>query len=243
MPAHASRAISYTEKLHVPESGRRASIIDIIRKRFDPYDPNKKYEPKVVWSGENVGDDVVFTSTLCGVRLHSHGNWEIQNLELSNGSCVANFITGLYKGTAHDLHPEILLLVQQPKEGESMEEYAKKFQKDGTFEPDPALHCPVAHCIVLKGVQPKMYKKDGDGHGRLVIFERDEPEFPGLIFESPQGPPKPTTGGGPAYYRPIQTQERMPGKLYYLVLLDTASSIEEPAVKDYEFFLQNLTAE
>ena len=35
----------------------------------------------------------------------------------------------------------------------------------------------------------------------------------------------------------------MPGKLYYLVLLDTASSIEEPALKDFDFFLENLTVE
>jgi hypothetical protein len=156
MPAHALRAVSYTERLHASDAGRRASIIDIVRKRFDPYDPNKKYEPKEVWSGENVGDAVVFTSTLCGVRLRSHGDWAIQNLELRNGSCVANFTTGLYRGTAHALHPSVLLLVQQPRPGESLEEYSKKFQNDGTFESDPALHCPVAHCITLKGVQPGM---------------------------------------------------------------------------------------
>jgi hypothetical protein len=243
MPAHALRAASFTEKLHAPESSSRASIIDIARKRFDPYDPKKKYEPKEVWSGENAGDEAMFTSTLCGVRLRSHGNWEIHNLELNNGSCLANFGTGPYKGTAHELHPSVLLLVQQPKEGESLDEYAKKFQNDGTFEPDSTLHCPGAHCIAMKGVQPGMYKKDGDGHGRVVVFEREEPEFPGLIFESPLGPPKPDSGSGPKYYRPAQVEQRIPGKLYYLVLLDTAASIEEPALKDYDFFLQNLTVE
>jgi hypothetical protein len=244
MPAHALRAISYTEKLHAPETtGRRASIIDIIRKRFDAYDPKKQYEPKEVWSIENIGDNTVFTGSLCGVRLRTHGNWEAENLALSNGSCVANFGTGPYKGTVHDLHPEILVLVQQPKDGESLEEYAKKFQKDGTFDPDPALHCPVAHCIALKGVQPGMYKKDGDGHGRMVFFERDEPEYPGLIFESPLDLPKSDGSSGVTYYRPDKIQERIPGKLYYLVLLDTAASIEEPAIKDFDFFLQNLTVE
>jgi hypothetical protein len=45
------------------------------------------------------------------------------------------------------------------------------------------------------------------------------------------------------YYRPSQTNQRIPGKLYYLVLLDVAASIEEPALKDYEFFLQNMIVE
>jgi len=33
------------------------------------------------------------------------------------------------------------------------------------------------------------------------------------------------------------------GTLYYLVLLDTAASIEEPAMKDFDYFLENLTVE
>jgi hypothetical protein len=76
-----------------------------------------------------------------------------------------------------------------------------------------------------------------------VVFERDQPKFPALIFESPRSLPKPDSGSGPKYYRPSQIQQRMPGKLYYLVLLDTAASIEEPALKDFDFFLQNLTVE
>jgi len=243
LPEHALRAVDYLEKLHAGDSSDYAAAVDMNRSRLVPFDPKKSYEPKEVWQAENLGEDTVFTTTLCGVRLRSHGNWEVENLALSNGSCVANFGTGPYKGTVHVLHPEILLLVQQPKDGESLEEYAKKFQTDGTFEPDPTLHCPVAHCIALKGEQPKMYKKDGDGHARIVIFERDEPEFPGLIFESPIELPKGDRNGGAQFYRPSPIQQRIPGKLYYLVLLDTAASIEVPAMKDFDFFLENLTVE
>jgi hypothetical protein len=40
-------------------------------------------------------------------------------------------------------------------------------------------------------------------------------------------------------------EEETPGarKLYSLVLLDTAATIEDPALKDFDFFLQNLTVE
>ncbi|MGA2569428.1 MAG: hypothetical protein ABSF23_02825 [Terracidiphilus sp.] len=243
LPEHTLRAVGHLEELHAGEASDFATAVNIARNRLVPFDPKKAYEPKEVWSAENAGDASVFTSTLCGVQVRAHGDWEIHNLELNNGSCLANFGTGPYKGTAHSLHPSVMLLVQRPKEGETLEDYSRKFQSDGSFEPDPALHCPVAHCIALKGVQPNMYKKDGDGHGRLVIFERDEPEFPGLIFESPLELPKGDGSAGAKYYRPGQIQQRIPGKLYYLVLLDTAASIEEPAVKDFEFFLENLTVE
>ena len=78
-----------------------------------------------------------------------------------------------------------------------------------------------------------MHGNDGDGHGRLVIFEKNQPDFPGLIFEAPSDPPKADSSDGVQHYRARQIQARIPGKLYYVVVLDAAASIEEPAMKDY----------
>jgi hypothetical protein len=243
MPAHVLRAASHIEKLHGPESKWRATLVEAERKRFDLYDPAKNYAPKEVWQGQSIGEDTVFTSTMCGVRLHAHGDWEANDLGLKNDTCLAYFSTGPYKAVTTNLRPSVMVLARQPKEGESLLDFAKKFLTDGMFLPDAELHCPAKDCIALKGIQRGMYKADGDGHGRVVIFDRDEPDFPGLIFESPQGPPQPKSGAGPSAYRPNQIQQRIPGRLYYLVLLDTAASIEEPALKDFDFFLHNLTAE
>jgi hypothetical protein len=88
-----------------------------------------------------------------------------------------------------------------------------------------------------------MYQADGDGHGHILVFERSQPDFPGIIFESPISTPKAESSETPQVFRPGQTQQRIPGKLFYLVLVDMASSIETPAMKDYDFFLQNLTVE
>jgi hypothetical protein len=242
MPAHALRAADHLEKLHAPASEKRASLVEIARKRFDPYNAKKDYQPQDVWQAEDTSDDTVFTSTLCGVRLRVHGNWQAARLDFANGSCVALFTTGPYQATTRAMHPSVMLLVQQPKGNESLEAYSKKFQTHGAFE-SFAPQCPLQPCIAFKGVQPGVYKGDGDGRPRLVFFERNEPEFPGLIFESPLELPKPDGTGGAKAYHPLQIQQRIPGKLYYLVTLDTASSIEEPALKDFDFFLQNLTVE
>jgi hypothetical protein len=243
MPAHVLRAGDHIRRLNAPESERRTFILDLNDKHYFPYDPGRKYKPTEVWQGENAGEDVVLTSRLCGVRLHARAVWRVDRLELSGGTCFADFGTGPYPGTVHDLFPSVMLLVQQPEEGESLESYSKKFLKDGTFEPDPALRCPVAHCIALKGIQTGMYKEDGGGRGRILFFERDQPEFPGIVFESPDGPTKPDAGSDSVVYHPEPTTQRIPGKLYYLVMLDTAASIEEPALKDFDFFLQNLAVE
>ena len=243
MPAHLLRAADHLEKLHAPSSERRDAITDATRKRFDPFDPKKEYEPKEVWQEENNGSNPEFTSTTCGVRLHALGDWNINQLAMIKGSCLAFFSTGLYKATVRDLHPSVLLLVQRPTGNETLQEFSKKFLKDGTFESFVPVHCPAAACIAMKGMQPGMYEKDGDGHGRILVFERDQPDFPGLIFEAPMQLPKSNGNEGTKAYNLGQIQQRIPGKLYYLVLLDTAASIEEPAMKDFDFFLQNLTVE
>jgi len=243
MPAHILRAADHLAQLHAPNSEMRNFLANGARKRFDPFDPKKEYEPKEVWKGVNAGENIEFTSTTCGVRFRAHGNWEVNQIGMAKGGCIANFSTGPYKATTRDLYPSVLLLVKQPEENETLQDFSKRFTKKGTFESFTPARCPSTACIAMKGVQPGMYKQDGDGHGRIVVFERDQPESPGLIFEAPLEIPKSEGGEGVKYYRPSQIQQRIPGKLYYLVMLDTAASIEGPAMKDFDFFLDNLTME
>lgn len=136
-----------------------------------------------------------------------------------------------------------MLMVQRPSEGEGLQQYALRLSKDGTVEPIGSTPCPAVPCLLIRASQPGMYGKDGDGRGRIVAFEREEPAFPGVLLESPLQIPKPDEKEGVQYFRPAQLKHRMSGKLYYVVLLDVASSIEQPALQDYEFFLKNLTVE
>ncbi|HMG88286.1 MAG TPA: hypothetical protein VK574_21330 [Terracidiphilus sp.] len=243
MPAHVLRAGSYLDKLHVPPSPTQTFLVDTARNRFDTYDPKKEYQPKEVWHGEKSGDGTQFTATLCGARLVTPGNWSVNQLDFNNGSCAAWFFSGPYKAVARNLQPSILLMVQQAPPGQSLGEYAKKFTHKGKFEPFAPSRCPATACLAMKGVQPGMYKADGDGHGHILVFERDEPEFPGLLFESPWEPPKTDPDKGTQYFHPSQTQKRIPGKLFYVVIVDMAASIEAPSMKDYELFLKDLTVE
>lgn len=243
MPAHLLRAEDHLEKLHAPETEFRTFLIDVAQKRFEPFDPKKNYAAKEVWQSQNTGDDVVVTGTSCGLRMHVQKDWAVDQLGFTKGSCVADFSTGPYKETASKLRPSILVMVQRPENSETLEEYSKRFQSKGTFVSFAPSRCPADHCIAVKGTKPGAYGQDGDGYGWMVIFERDQPAFPGLVFESPWQIPKSEDDKGAKYYRPGQIQQRIPGKLYYVVLLDTAASIEGPALKDFEIFLQQLTVE
>ena len=243
MPAHILRAADHLAQLQAPSSEMREFLANGARRRFDPFDPKKDYDPKEVWRVTNAGQNPEFTSSTCGVRFDAQGDWAVNQIAVTNGSCVAYFSTGPYKAVTRNLRPSVVVLVKQPESNETLQEFSKKFLTKGTFSPFAAVRCPAATCIAMKGLQPGMYKGDGDGHGRIVMFERNQPDYPGLVFETPLEIPKQEDGKGTQFYRPSQIKQRIPGKLYYLVMLDTAASIEEPAMKDFDFFLQNLTVE
>lgn len=242
MSAHVLRAANYLEKLHGAATPLSNTYLNKARKRFEPFDP-KKYDPRKIWQGYSEGGNTLITSTTCGLRFQVSKNWKIDALDMVDGACVATFSTGPYKAAKGNLSPEIMVLVQKPLENETLDEFLGKFLTKGTCEPNTPIRCPADHCIALKGERPGMYGENGDGHPRVVVFERDEPAFPGLIFEAPSEDPKPDKPGPFQFPKPDQIQQRIPGKLFYLVLLDTASSIEEPALKDFDFFLENLTVE
>ena len=243
LPEHTLRAVDHLKKLLGAAPPGIDTFAEIARSRIVPFDPKKEYDPKEVWVAAPVGDNSQFTSTTCGVRFDVHGDWAVNQLAVTNGSCVAYFSTGPYKATTRNLRPSILVLVKQPEANETLQEFSSKFLLKGTFEPFTPSRCPAETCIAMKGSQPGMYGNDGDGHGRVVVFERNQPEYPGLIFESPAEFPKQDAKPGTQVFRPNQVQLRIPGKLYYLVMLDTAASIEAPAMKDFDSFLQNLTVE
>ncbi|MGA9669334.1 MAG: hypothetical protein WBQ94_09005, partial [Terracidiphilus sp.] len=153
LPAHVLRAADHLEKLHAPSTEVRTAVTEATRKRYDAFDPKREYQPKEVWEGTNDGENPDFTSTTCGVRLRARGDWRINQLAVTNGSCVAYFSTGPYKATARDLRPSVLLLVKQPEGNQTLGEFVRKLTKNDAFEPFTISRCPAASCIAMKGVQ------------------------------------------------------------------------------------------
>ncbi|HEV2463918.1 MAG TPA: hypothetical protein VGT04_08945 [Acidobacteriaceae bacterium] len=242
MYVHVLRAEDHLGKLHGANTPLSNTYIGGARKHFVPFDP-KNFDPKKMWEGYSEGNSVSITSTACGLRIQVNKEWKIDALDMVAGSCVASFSSGPYKAVKGSLSPEIFVLIHPPLQNETLDEFSRKFLTKGTFEPDALARCPANHCISLKGEEPGMYRENGDGHPRVVIFERDEPAYPGLIFEAPSGDPKPDKSGPFVMHDDSRIQQRIRGKLYYLVILDTAASIEGPALKDFDFFLSNLTVE
>jgi hypothetical protein len=243
MLAHALRAADHLAELNAAPNNMRSIRITAAKNAFVPVDSSKTYAADQAGYATNTGSDLEITSAACGLRFRVHENWIPERFEISKGTCVIILAVGPYQAPRGPLAPNILILVRKSDGQETLADFLHLFTKNGTFNSTEALHCPASACLAMNGIQPGRYGKDGDSLPRVVAFERDQPTYPGLLFETPEKPPSDPKVEGPQRFRPTQTLQRMPGKLYYLITLDTASSIEPQAVTDFDFFLQHVQVE
>jgi hypothetical protein len=90
---------------------------------------------------------------------------------------------------------------------------------------------------------PGIYWKQGGAHILLVAFERDQPRYDGLPFEKPQGPPIEKPQEKPVAFHFEYIFHRIPGKLYYLVLLDSNQQIYANSKPEFDEFLKSLVVD
>jgi hypothetical protein len=107
-------------------------------------------------------------------------------------------------------------------------------------KPTTAPSCPSDRCLAFEIIDKDVYQSEGGGHFLVVAFEGQAPDFPGLLFETPDEPPKGKSGDKVTYYHPIEKLHRLPGNLYSIVLLDSNDSIFGKAKGDFEYLLGSM---
>jgi hypothetical protein len=247
MPAHTLRAIDHATQLGASPDSMK-NIVDIENKRYKSSDAASTYPAHDAWEAENHGDDVTFTTRLCGVSFAVHSNWIPKIPDVQHGTCSAVFEPPEYPAKHGKSSPSVLLMARPAKAQEALSDFVGDFLKGRYADAKPTTlsYCPSTHCLSYEMIVKDMYESEGGGHLLAVAFERDAPPYDGLIFEQPWAPPKPDDSKKskrPVYYRPDTVFHRLPGKIYYLVILDSNASIFAPASKDFDFFLHSIRPE
>jgi hypothetical protein len=243
MPAHALRAGTLAKRLEANSSKDRDLLMGMAGRRFTAPDPEANYPAEAVWFAQETGSRVVFTNYMFGLAFASHGEWQVTVGGVEKGVCIVQIKTGPHPGKTVDVLPNILVLIRQPKPGETLDDFLKAALPGVSTNRTRVGACPSQECLFREGAKPGLYKSEGDGHVIMASFERHEPEFPGLVFEQPVALPPAPESQKVTYFRPSEHLGRVKGVLYYLVMLDTADSVLEKASKDYEDFLNGMRVE
>ncbi len=242
MPVHGVRAGKRAAQLSNDQTEVRKALMESLEHRLVAPDPKATYPAREVWAAENSGDRVIFTASLFGLRFSIPGSWQVRLGDVNAGIATGQFGIGPYRGKSGDVVPNILIVMRPPKPHETLEDFVATLTRGHTVSAISPSVCPVEKCIGGTAVTAGGYQLEGDAHMVLTAFARQAPEYPGLLFEQPVSLP-PTPDSQTHFFRAGPQLQRLPGTLYYLVLVDTASSVADKAKQDYTTFMQHLEVE
>jgi hypothetical protein len=240
MPAHTLRAVDRAVHLGASPASYY-SLVDTAQKRYKSTDSVTTYSAHETWQATHEGKVVHFTSQLCGMAFSAHENWHMDIGDVSKGTCLATTETGPYPSKTGQGVPTLLVMTRAAKPQETLEDFVLSFvKKYPTAHPITAPSCPSEKCVGYEIVTDTTYKPEGGGHFLVVGFAGQPPDFPGLLFEKPDEPPKSKPGDPVTYYHPIEKLHRLPGVLYSVVELDSNESIFEKASADFQDLLRSV---
>jgi len=243
MPAHALRAIDRAVELGNLREGYR-NVQEIGESRYKTADLSKPINEYDAWRSEDLqGGRLKFISRLCGISFVANGSWGLGILPVSDETCKADLTPpAAKKGQPSST---ILVMARMAKEGETLDSFARGLLQNATagLSDLSSSPCPVEHCVSLELVDKNIYSKQGGAHALLVTFERPIPQYDGLLFETPQEPPATGKVNTPVAFRFALQYRRMPGKIFYAVLLDANAQIFDRGKADWEAVVKSVATE
>lgn len=243
MSTHADYGIAHWRQLKPGDDWLRDQYEKILAERIESYDSGKEYSAKDAWASIKGQQQVTFINRACGISATLKPDWEISQLAFQHGTCALVAATHYYQGTLDKWRPNVMILARPAKPGESLADFEKLMMTRGTYEKAAVEFCPVEKCEQFTGSDPQSYAPGGGARPHIIFIERSEPARPGWLLEEPHDFLEFKPDGGYVTYSPEKQLNRIKGKIFYVVLLDTAVSIEQPADEDFQFFLKNLVIE
>jgi hypothetical protein len=237
MPSHGLRAYDRMKQLYPSKAAQRENFHEMLVARSVDSDVTKHYTAKQLWVADGTQAGVKFTSFACGLSFTINPNAPIQFADTDKGACGGFTNTGPYGKQKKSDAPSIFFVSRPAKEGETLEDFKKAFMSNESHKDTTPLACPAEHCLAIEKTDDKKE------YAQIIVFEREQPQYPGLMLEQPYFPAPDDSPKGMVYYHPDERIALFSGKRYFMVGLDSPVSSEAESKIDYEAFVKALLAE
>jgi hypothetical protein len=216
----------------------------LARNRIKPSTDTATYTDRQAWSEVETGSQVRFTSTLCGVSFEVPAEDGIRIGNIEKGICFAGAEAKLYPTRTHPSQATFAITSNPGEQGATLASFVRTFLKQPDFasaRPVSGLPCPADSCLAYEVITDKIYGLQGGAHILALFFASEPPPYPGLKLETPIALPKADPQStGPAFYRPNETLQRLPGTRFFVIIMDSNADIYKPSRADFEAFLRTL---
>lgn len=207
------------------------------RAHFTEIQPDQQYKNIEIWDALK-GEIVSFISRPLGVKLLLDSTWRVNIPDYKNRQGVFVITPPTLKNKeGKDIGYTMLLMLKVAGEGEQLSSYVEKLVGKYPTRQKISFSNKYDQMIAYEIKDKNMYPHLGGGHLYTVGIERDNPEDPGLLLEQPVVLPM-KANGQMTYARANQSQNRFPGKIFYVFLLDSCEDIHEQSLETFRSFLE-----
>lgn len=247
MPTTCLYAMDKAKTILKKESDFGAQFRESIKKRIVHMSSDNLCSKESLWNTSKVDDSYSFTSRPLGLKFSIKGNWGVELYDYNN-SITAVTITppAILNKKGKSIDYTITLMIKVAKKGDSLKSFVdSKFSNPEIFMNKESLNLPVKYPnqIGIQYKNPNLYPEMGGGRLVIIAFEKNYPQYPGLLLESVSSIPK-NTDDKTKYYRAGQSNDRFKESIYYILILDTCEDIYEEGDKIFlDFFNNQLIAE
>ncbi|HEY8969117.1 MAG TPA: hypothetical protein VIM64_08485 [Puia sp.] len=210
----------------------------LLQLRWKSIDVDSAYQREDLWTGAYTGRQLNLFSRALGLKLRVDSSWGLQFTEYNKHQTAMILkppMATSKKGKKIGFTIALLMKIAAPDE--TLDAFMSQFTfEDGKRITDP-LPTTWKNTLSYSIRSEKTYPEWGGGHFHVIGIERSEPAYPGLLLEDPEKTP----AGQPGkvnFYMPVAQRTRFPGKIFYVLLLDTCEDIHESSYSVFYKLIQ-----
>jgi tetratricopeptide (TPR) repeat protein len=235
MPTHSLFAMDKARALAKAPSFLETQLKATIEKQLTLLDPGKEYESKELWTASGK-QKVSFVSRPLGMKILLDSSWNLQFNDYSNYRGAVIIKPPVVKGKkGNEIGYTIAVIIKVAQKGEKLQDFmAKMLPPQATKY---AFTLPYKNALSYEIRDKKMYPDWGGEHSHMIGVEQDAPSYPGFALEEPLKMPA-DSDGQIHYFQPNEQKSRFPGRIFYVVLLDSCEDIYPEAWQVFSIFFK-----
>lgn len=244
MPSHVLLGVERAKQTKTKKSKEIINLLAQYAKgqlKKPPQD--QPLEPEEIWTGFQDTDTIKYRNRMFGFSLQVPAGWLTRTTGYQNNSAAIFIKPPTKNGLAGSVSSTILCLVHQAQPGESITDFTSKildprysFEKvQPNFDWDGV--------EAYQGKADDLYPNEGGASNYLLAFSRKAPAQPGILLEFPVAINKSDAETGVSYYQSQAEYYRLPGEIYYLLVLDTTESVFQESKEEFDLIVRNLLVE
>lgn len=200
-------------------------------------------EPEQIWTGFQDTDILKYRNRMFGFSLQIPESWLTRTTGYQNNSAAIFIKPPTKNGLTGSVSSTILCLAHQAQPGESITDFTSKILDPRYYFEEVQSNLDWDGVKAFQGKADELYPNEGGAYNYLIAFSRNKPKQTGILLEFPVVIDKSDTETGVSYYQSQAEYTRLPGEIYYLMVLDTTESVFQESKEEFDLILRNLIVE